>query len=147
MESKNSNNIEIERGANVYLGLKILFSTGGYRQINGICFGVTITNLTKENRFFNTPFFKTSIPFDGNVDTFAMIDTMNGIVFPKKLEFGEVVTEKYQIRPQTKKIYDNLIIQDKDASIQVIVSTTIGEVYKSNEYKVSKLLENYKYAQ
>jgi len=32
---------------------------------------------------------------------------------------------------------NNVVIQ--------IVSITIGEIYKSNEYKVSQLLENYKY--
>lgn len=147
MESKNSNEIEIDKGANVYLSLNLLFDTGGFSGISGISFGVTITNLTKENRFFNAPFFKLSVPFEGNVDTFVMTDIMNNVVFPKKLEYGEVVTENYQIRPQSKEIYDKVIAQDENATIQIIVSTTIGEIYKSNEYKVSKLLENYNYAQ
>ena len=146
MESKNSNDIEVDKGASIYLSLNFLFGTGGFSGISGISFGVTITNLTKENRFFNAPFFKLSIPFEGNADTFAMTDTMNHIVFPKKLEYGEVVSENYQIRPQSKDIYDKLKAQDENATIQVIVSTTIGEIYKSNEYKVSQLLENFKYA-
>lgn len=145
MESKNSNDIEVDKGANVYLSLNLLFGTGGLSGISGISFGVTITNLTKENRFFNAPFFKLSRPFEGKVDTFAMTDTMYHIVFPKKLEYGEVVSENYQIRPQSRDIYDKLNAQDANATIQVIVSTTIGEIYKSNEYRVSQLLENFKY--
>lgn len=146
MESKNSNDVEITRGANIYLSLNILYGTGGIRGISGISFGVTITNLTKENRFFNAPFFKLSTPFEGNADTFAMTDTLRNIAFPKKLEYGEVVTEDYQIRPQSIEIYEKLCVKDADATIQVIVTTTIGEIYKSNEYKVSQLLENFKYA-
>jgi len=53
MESKNSNEIEVDKGANVYLSLNLLFDTGGFSGISGISFGVTITNLTKENRFYD----------------------------------------------------------------------------------------------
>ena len=144
MESKNSNEVEITKGANVYLSVNFLIGIGG-DGISGISFGVTITNLTKENRFFNAPFFKLSTPFDGNADTFAMTDTMNKIVFPKKLEYGEVVTENYQIRPQSREIFEKVIAKDENATLQVITSTTIGEIYNSNEYKVSILLHNYKY--
>lgn len=143
MESKNTNDIIINSGANVYLGLNFMIISGG---INGINFGVTITNLTKENRFFNAPFFKLSTPFEGDLDTFFMTETINNIVFPKKLEYGEVVSEAYLIRATSREIYDKVFAIDENATIQVITSTTIGEIYKSNEYKVSKLLENFKYA-
>lgn len=147
MESKNSNEVVLETGANIYLALNILVGTGGISGISGISFGVTITNLTKENRYFNSPFFKLSVPFDGNADTFSMLETMRSIQFPKKLEYGEVVTENYPIKLKAKEIYDKVIEKDPNATIQVIVTTTIGEIYKSNEYKISELIENYKYAQ
>jgi hypothetical protein len=143
MESKNSNDVVLETGANVYLSLNFLMSGAG---INGITFGVTITNLTKENRFFNTPFFKLSTPFEGDIDTFSIPDTIFKEKFPRKLEYGEVVSESYPIKPESKDIYEKVIAQDPDATLQVIVNTTIGEIYKSNEYKISKLLENFKYA-
>lgn len=143
MESKKTNEVVINSGANVYLGLNFMIVPGG---INGINFGVTITNLTKENRFFNAPFFKLSKPFEGDLDTFFMTETMNSISFPKKLEYGEVVSEAYLISASSKEIYDKVLTVDKEATIQVIISTTIGEIYKSNEYKVQKLLENFKYA-
>ena len=143
MESKNTNEIAIDSGANVYLSLNYLVNPG---MVSGISFGVTITNLTKENRFFNAPFFKISVPFEGGLDSFAMLDTINKIAFPKRLEYGEVVTEGYLIGRQTKHIYDRVIAIDSEATIQVTTSTTIGEIYKSNEYKVSSLLESFKYA-
>jgi hypothetical protein len=145
MQSKNSNEVEIIKGANVYLSVNLLFGLGG-GGIAGLSFGITITNLTKENRFFNAPFFKLSTPFEGNADTFAMTDTMNNIAFPKKLEYGEVVTENYQIRPHSREIYEKVLARDENATLQVITTTTVGEIYKSNEYEVSKLLENFKYA-
>lgn len=143
MESKNTNDIKIDSGANVYLSLNYQMTPGN---VSGISFGVSITNLTRENRFFNNPFFKLSKPFEKGADTFTMLDTMNKIEFPKKLEFGEVVTEYYNIRPQSIDIYNKVLVQDKDATIQVIVTTTIGEIYKSNEYKINNLAENFKYS-
>jgi len=142
MESKDLNKVTPENGANIYLSLNFLVQPS---TINGIAFGVTITNLTKENRFFNSPFFKFSTPFEGNADTFKMVEVLNNIVFPKKLEYGEVVTELYPIRPQSKEIYDKLLEKDKDATIEAIVTTTVGEIYSSDEYKISDLLENWKY--
>ena len=143
MESKNTNDVQIETGANVYLSLNFMVLPG---VVNGISFGVTITNLTKENRFFNAPFFKLSVPFEKDLDTFAMIETNNKIVFPKKLEYGEVVSESYTIKANSRDIYDKVIAIDNNSTIQAIVSTTIGEIYKSNEYRIDKLLDNFKYA-
>ena len=75
-----------------------------------------------------------------------MTETINNISFPKKLEYGEVVTEGYIIKPTSRRIYDKVIAINKNATVQVITSTTIGEIYKSNEYKISQLLDNFKYA-
>ncbi len=143
MASKNPNNVELEKGANIYLGLNLRFSGVG---IEGISFSVSITNLTKENRFFNSPFFKFSIPFEGSIDSFVLLDKTYNIPFPKKLEYGEVVTEDYLLRPRSKEIFDKVIGINPEATIKIIVSTTVGEVYHSNEYRIDKLLENYKYS-
>lgn len=145
MESKNSNEVVLETGANIYLALNFNIAPG-ISAVSGISFGVTITNLTKENRYFNSPFFKLSIPFDGNADTFKMMETLNNIQFPKKLEYGEVVSEFYPIRLKAKEIYDKVITKDPNATIQVVVTTTVGEIYRSNEYKISDLMEQYHYA-
>lgn len=140
MERQNPNNVEIEKGANVYLGLTFRITGNG---VNAISLTVTITNLTKENRYFNTPFFKLSVPFEGNADTFVLLDKTYDINFPKKLEYGEVVTEDYLLRPNSREIFDAVIAKDANATLKVIAGTTVGEVYQSNEYRVDKLLENY----
>ncbi len=140
MERQNPNNVEIEKGANVYLGLTFRIIGNG---VNAISLTVTITNLTKENRYFNTPFFKLSVPFEGSADTFVLLDRTYDINFPKKLEYGEVVTEDYLLRPNSREIFDAVIAKDANATLKVIAGTTVGEVYYSNEYRVDKLLENY----
>lgn len=151
MEEKKTNDVIIT-GANVHLELNFLLEMLCNKpngKIGGISFSVTITNLTKENRFFNAPSFKPSVPIEGGFDCFMLTEVVQGqekIKFPKKLEYGEVVSQAYYIRPDSKEIFDKLFQQDSNATIVAIVSTTIGEIYKSNEYKVSQLLENFKYA-
>jgi len=84
MESKKTNDTQINAIANVYLSLEIFFSG---KIINGITFSVTVTNLTKEHRYFNGPFFKSSVPFEGELDTFILPNSpYNNNSFPKRLD-------------------------------------------------------------
>lgn len=141
---KNTNNNTLIEGANVYLGLNIL---SDFNSIIGIAFGVTITNLTKENRFFNQPFFKFSVETDKGFDSFTMTDIVDKVIaFPKKLEYGEVITQTYKISPSFRSIIDEVLAKDLEATITAFTSTTIGETYSSNEYKVKLLSDNLKYA-
>lgn len=143
MESKNPNEAEIKKGANIYFALNIAISN--LAGIEGISFGVTITNLTKENRYFNSPVFKLSAEFNGT-DTFVLIDRTHNIPFPKKLEYGEVVTEDYPLRQNSKSVFEEVLKKDEEATLKVIVNTTVGEIYHSNEYKVKRILDHYDYS-
>lgn len=145
MESKNPNDVEIKKGANIYFGLNIGISPYG-GGIQGISFGVTITNLTKENRFFNSPFFKFSTEFEDGVDSFILLSRSNNIEFPKKLEYGEVASEDYPLKPKSKEVFEKIISKDKEATLKVVVNTTVGEVYNSNEYTVKRILDHFQYA-
>ena len=136
MESKNTNKIEIDNDANIYLSFNLL--TSGYGDME-YALGVTITNLTKEIRFFNSPFFKTSETIENDLDTFVMTDAIQGANFPKRLEYGEVVSESYRIKLGITEILDKVLAKNEDAYVQAISSTTLGEVYKSNKYSLSKL--------
>lgn len=145
MESKNPNEVEIEKGANIYFALNIVVSTMG-GGIQGISFGVTITNLTKENRYFNSPFFKFSTEDEEGLDTFILMNRSNNISFPKKLEYGEVVTKDYPVQLGAKEIFEKVYSKDNDATLKVIANTTLGEVYNSNEYKVERIIKHFDYA-
>ncbi len=129
-------------GANVYLGLNFLIS--GF--VAGVSLSVQITNLTNEIRFFNKPFFKVSIPFEEGADTFVMTNVIgNQIAFPKKMEYGEVVSEAYQLVPNNIQMFQHLLEIDPEATITAYVSTTLGEVYSSEPYPVKEIVNQRRY--
>jgi len=125
-------------GANVYLGLNFLINNG----IHGISISVQITNLTKEIRFYNKPFFKVSIPFNMGADTFVMTNTVGEqINFPCKMEYGEVVSEGYLLVLNNIQMFEELLARNIDATITAYVSTTLGEVYKSEPYPIRDIVK------
>jgi hypothetical protein len=137
----------LEKGANIYL--TILLQTNGYG-LEGATFkfGVTITNLTKDYRYFNQPFFKVNPAFKFGPglehDTFVMLNDDGVTHFPCRLEYGQPVSVSYPIKSAVIANYEQMLIDDENAYIQCFVSTTVGELYESNQYKISKLLENLK---
>lgn len=140
---ENNNSAVPTVGANIYLGLDLLIAGIG---IMGVSLSVQITNLTKEMRFYNKPFFKVSTPFEKGADTFLLTNTVGTpINFPRKLEYGEVIKEAYQIVPANIELFKKLLGKDPNATITAFVSTTLGELYKSDSYKVSDIIkqENY----
>lgn len=136
-----------ESGANVYLNVNLLFETDygvPTGRIQGIAVGVHVTNTNKEHRYFYEPSFKSSVPFEGNCDTFMLTNAMpNKPNFPKRLEYGEPFSVHYQILDMMvfKKIYEI----DPEATLVAFVNTTLGEVFFSNEYKIKDLVKDEKY--
>lgn len=134
-------------GANIYLSVNFMFETmcgSPTGRISGISFGVTVTNTTKENRFFQEPSFKVSTPIEGHLDTFMMTEAIGQKpTFPKKLEYGEPFTVYYNI--PNMRLFRQLIEKDENVTIKSFTNTTLGEVYFSNEYKLKDLLKDEKY--
>lgn len=130
-------------GANIYLGINYIIP--GF-SVEGVSINVQITNLTKEIRFYNKPFFKVSIPIERNADTFIMTNVVGeAIVFPRKMEYGEVVSEGYQLVPNNIGMFEKLLEKDIDATITAYVTTTLGEVYKSEPYPIKDIVRQGKY--
>lgn len=131
-------------GANLYL--TTLAELGTYHR--GIKFGLTITNLTKEHRYFNQPNFKVFPKFEiGNGmehDTFIMLHTED-IVLPKRLEYGEPFTLTFELKPGFIEMCKTAFDKDADGYIQAFVSTTVGELHESEKYTFKKLMENIKW--
>lgn len=125
-------------GANIYLGLNFLANNG----ICGVSISVQITNLTKEIRFYNKPFFKVSIPFNMETDTFIMTNIVGErINFPRKMEYGEVVTEGYLLLLNNIQMFEELLDKDLNATLTAYVSTTLGEVYRSEPYPIREIVK------
>lgn len=131
-------------GANIYLTIYQTFTTYNYSAID-ISFGITITNLSKEHRYFNFPFFKVTPKFDlpggRQHDTFQMLsDTPDA--FPKRLEYGEPFSVKFSLQAQGDQMYRDLLAKDPNAIIQCFATTTVGEIYESNKIEIKKLVNS-----
>lgn len=144
IEQKQDLNSEIKNGANLYLTvLTELHQFGGGSRLK---FSLTITNLTKENRYINQPFFKVYPMFEVKKgvehDTFVMFPEQ-GNVFVKKLEYGEPFSVSYEIKSGAYTMYEQIMAKDKEgAYIQAFSTTTVGELYESNRFSIKTLFEN-----
>lgn len=125
--------------ANIYFSIGIF--TNGVTRAMG--FSITITNLTKEHRYFNQPSFNLSHPFKG-ADSFILTSSIGKEVeFPIRLEYGQPVTVHYTIGEGQISFLRELLSQNEDASIAVVSSTTVGEIYRSNEHTIKHILSSY----
>ncbi len=102
-----------------------------------IMIGVNVTNIIKEHRYFNGPYFKISQPIDGTNDTFQLMDMVSPVAFPKKMEYGE----QYQVYYNLKKGFLDQLekFKGQDVKLTAYVTTTVGEKFSSNQMKIDDL--------
>lgn len=134
--------------ATVNLSQGVLFETylgNPTGNIQGIAIDVEITNTTKEIRYFNQPLFKLSVPLDGDIDSFSMLDTVRPIYFPLKLEYGQQDSVSYKIIPENIELFSSLLKKDPKATIKAIVTTTLGERVESDFVEIAEIVKNAKY--
>lgn len=125
--------------ANIYFSID--FITNGIGRGMGV--SVTITNLTKEHRYFSQPTFHLSHPFNG-ADSFILTTPIgNPSQFPVRLEYGQPVTISYSIGNGQISFLRKVINQNENASLSVVSSTTVGEIYRSNEHSIREILTFY----
>ncbi|WP_409965972.1 hypothetical protein PIECOFPK_02366 [Mycovorax composti] len=142
-ELQKHNNLESEMkvGANIYLTVIAEFADFGN---NAVLWGVTITNLTKEHRYFNQPYFKVSPKFELELglehDTFMMFPKEQ-LKFPVRLEYGEVLSLTFEVNPKQFALFEKNATDD--AFLTCYCGTTVGELYNSNEYKLNKFVKDY----
>lgn len=125
--------------ANIYFGIGI-FMDGINRSLG---FSITITNLTKEHRYFSQPSFNLSRSYKG-ADSF-ILTTLIGkqIDFPIRLEYGQPVTVHYTIGEGQISFLREILSLNEDASIAVVSTTTVGEIYRSNEHTIKHIISSY----
>lgn len=141
LEKHNDLEKQIIVDANIYL--TVLAEIADYGR-NSVLLGITIKNLTKENRYFNQPYFKVSPKFvlehGLEHDTFMLFSREN-INYPVKLEYGQVRNLSYDINPNIFQLFKNNATEE--SFLQAFCGTTVGELYSSNEYKLDKLVKDY----
>jgi len=133
---------DMKMGANVYL--TVFAAIPDYGE-NAVYWGVTITNLTKEHRYFNQPYFKVSPKFQLKPglehDTFMLLPKEQ-VKFPVRLEYGEVLRLTFEVIPNQFSLFEKNAIDN--AFITCFCGTTVGELYNSNEYKLDKFVDEYR---
>lgn len=122
---------EQETDGNIYTSVYAI--SYDQRNVHEITIGVTITNVFKEHRYFNEPGFQLSEAFIGNADSFYLTGRVEQINFPVKLEYGEVVKVTYRLKAESEETIWNKL--SAEADFQAIVTTTVGEKFKSNKVK------------
>ncbi len=121
-----------EKLSGVYLSANILIPQFGSKM--DFCVGISVTNLIKENRYFNAPIFKISRPLVGELDTFQLIDSLEQLEFPVKLEYGQRYTINYQLK---SRFLDDLYkFYEQGVTIQAFVNSTVGEQLVSNTLSI-----------
>ena len=113
--------------------------------IEGVALGVEVTNMTKEVRYFNQPLFKLSIPISGSADSFTMLNMVQPMSFPVRLDFGQQYFVSYKLVPGNMEMFQSIIDRDPNATITVMVSTSLGEKSESEPFLLSELVKNKKY--
>lgn len=114
-------------------------------RILGIAFRVTVTNVSDEIKYVTSPCFKVSTPIEENYDTFSMLNIINPISFPVRLERGQQFAISFKLVPGTVDFFFQLLAKDPSIKIQAIAQTTLGELSKSEPYPIANLIKNFKY--
>lgn len=126
-----------ENDGRIYLSANVLMSE--MYGVHGCTIGVSITNTIRENRYFNEPYFKLSQTVEEiGSDSFYLFDKLAPVGFPNKLEHGQVVNVNYNLKRGTKEVFDKL---PPETTIEAIVTTTLGEKFKSNLLPISDVLK------
>jgi hypothetical protein len=101
-------------------------------------FGLTITNLNKETRYFQQPYFLLSDIADGTIKSFILTDISSPMQFPIELKYGQQIQVKYQLIPKQRFFYKK--IDNPEATLKSVIVTTIGEKFESNSQKIATII-------
>jgi hypothetical protein len=147
--SKEDKTISSPKVAEVYFSQDLLLTTYYGRpsgEIEGIAFSVTITNHSKEGRYYYEPSFKLSVPIEGDADAFKMLNVISTpLNYPVKLEFGQQFRVSYKLMAVNMGMFERLLKKENKATIHAYVYTTLNEAIESNSIPLIKVVENAKY--
>lgn len=134
--------------AKVYFSIQVLFETMFGQptgKVEGIAFGVEVTNLSKELRYYTRPYFKCSVKYDG-FDTFELTESLSAEpTYPVVLNYGQPFSICCRLRPKIIDILSGMLSIDSNATITACAKTTIGEEVTSNSIRISELVKDFKY--
>lgn len=114
-------------------------------RIEGVSLTVTVTNHSKEVRYFQQPLFKLSTPIEGKgTDAFYMLNVIEPVQFPVKLNYGQQFSVSYRLNAGNIQMLSDVIMRETDATIKAIITTTLNDRIESNTISLSKIVKNAK---
>jgi hypothetical protein len=127
-----------KKSKSLYLGINLITNDYKYKKVG---LGVTFTNLNREHRYVNAPYFKLSNKMEEvGSDTFYLVDKFPEIEFPNKLEYGQSFSITYLLKSGSIGMWKKLPL---GTTIQTILTTSVGEKFKSNEEDIEKIIKIY----
>ena len=67
------------------------------------------------------------------------------IEFPRRMEYGEVLSENYQLVQGNIEMFQGLLSKESEATLTAYVTTTLGELYKSEPYHIKDIVKQRQY--
>lgn len=95
------------------------------------CIAIEIINMNKNVRYFYEPYIK--ISKNGKLEIIRLIDKLDNIEFPVRLEYGQPVTALYGFTDTSFQSYS------PETELYAEVYTTLGEDFQSNPLKISEI--------
>lgn len=138
--------VEKQTEATVTIGLNILLETmwGNITgKVEGVGLTVSIVNLCKEPRFFIEPHFE----FSENVfdDKNAFLPTSHwpdAVMFPARLEYGEMVSRTYIISSSSKSFFEKAYRNNPNVTFRACAQNTLGNVYYSDSVDALTIIKD-----
>ena len=135
-----------QQEANVTLGLNLMMETMWGKltgKVEGVGLTVSIVNLCKEPRFFLEPHFE----FSENVfyDKNAFMPTNHwpdSVLFPVRLEYGEMVSRTYILKKQAKQIFEDAYAKNPQVTFRACALNTLGNVYCSEPVEALTIIND-----
>ena len=73
-------------------------------------------------------------------DTFYLVDKLQDVVFPHKLEYGQAFSVTYLLKSGSIEMWKKL---PPETTVQAILTSSLGERFKSNEESIGKIIKIY----
>ena len=135
-----------EEEAKVTLSLNILLETmyGNITgKVEGVGLSVSIVNLCKEPRFFVEPHFELSSDvFDGARAFSPTSHWPDRLLFPVRLEYGEMVIRTYILPVASLPMFRNALAQDHNVTFAAYAQNTLGKIFKSEDIPVATIVKD-----
>lgn len=112
-------------------------------KVESVGLSVSIVNLCKEPRFFVEPHFELSSDvFDGARAFSPTSHWPDRLMFPVRLEYGEMVTRTYILPVASLPMFRNALAKEPNVTFAAYAQNTLGKIFKSEDIPVATIVKD-----